>query len=224
MNHAELLQKLPSSIYTKEADSNNAKLWNLYASEANLIENSLIPFYDVNSLSGINLDKMSLILGIEREGMTDEQYRDALLNFQETTVDTASLPALYAAVSKVCSKFRITELAYPREYEPRILDGNIIMDGTQNMDPSVLRPRIIYRLDGSIIADGSEPMEPCFIRPASILIEVIASDTYLDEVIHENFDPIDFAVSGGTGELEQVLLAARSVLISGIAIYIKEIT
>ena len=224
MDHSTVLQKLPSSIYTKEADSNNAKLWNLYASEANLIENSLIPFYDVNSLSGINLDKMSLILGIEREGMTDEQYRDALLNSQETKGDTASLPALYDAVSKVCSKFRITELAYPREYEPRILDGNIIMDGTQNMDMSVLRPRIIYRLDGSIIADGSEPMEPCFIRPASILIEVIASDTYLDEVIHENFDPIDFAVSGGNGELEQVLLSARSVLISGIAIYIKEIT
>ena len=224
MDHSTVLQKLPSSIYTKEANSNNAKLWNLYSSEANLIENSLVPFYDVANLSGINLDKMSLILGIERDGMTDEQYRDALLNSQETKGDTASLPALYDAVGKVCSKFKITELAYAREYEPRVLDGNGFMDGTQNMDPSVLRPRIIFRLDGSIIADGSEPLEPCFIRPASILIEVIASDTYLDEVIHENFDPIDFAVSGGSGELEQVLLAARSVLISGIAIYIKEIT
>lgn len=224
MNHADLLQKLPSSIYSKEANSNNAKLWNLYSSEANLIENSLIPFYDVNSLSGINLDKMSLILGIGREGMTDEQYRSALLNSHTSDVDTASLPALYAAVGKVCSNFKITELAYPREWEPRILDGNIIMDGTQNMDPSILRPRIIYRLDGSIIADGSEPLEPCFIRPASILIEIIASNTYLDEVLHENFEPVDFAVSGGSGEIEQVLFAARSVLIAGIAIYIKEIT
>lgn len=204
MNHADLLQKLPSSIYTKEADSNNAKLWNLYASEANLIENSLIPFYDVNSLSGINLDKMSLILGIEREGMTDEQYRDALLNSQETKVDTASLPALYDVMEALktgglCSEFKITELAYEREMEEDLLDGNGFWDGLGDLTPG-LRPKIMERFDGEGTFDGLEPLEPYFIRPASILIEVEVGNLHLPEIVVE----------------------ARKVLVAGIGIYIRD--
>lgn len=199
MNHAELLQKLPSSIYTKEANSNNAKLWDLYSSQANEIEDAITPFYDVDSLSGINLDKMSLILGIEREGRNDIDYRNALLNFQDAEVDTSSLPALYTALAKVCDDFRITELAYPREYEDRICDGNTICDGLQNCDPAVKRAKILFFCDGSIIADGSEPAEPCFIRPASILIEV----------------------GQDTASFAEILSEARKILIPGIAIYIR---
>lgn len=204
MNHADLLQKLPSSIYTKEADSNNAKLWNLYASEANLIENSLIPFYDVNSLSGINLDKMSLILGIERDGRNDEQYQDALLNFQDSEIDTASLPALYDVMEALktgglCSEFKITELAYEREMEEDLLDGNGFWDGLGDLTPG-LRPKIMERFDGEGTFDGLEPLEPYFIRPASILIEVEVGNLHLPEIVVE----------------------ARKVLVAGIGIYIRD--
>ncbi len=204
MNHNLLLEKLPSSIYTKEANSNNAKLWNLYASEANLIENSLIPFYDVNSLSGINLDKMSLILGIERDGRNDEQYQDALLNFQDSEIDTASLPALYDVMEALktgglCSEFKITELAYEREMEEDLLDGNGFWDGLGDLTPG-LRPKIMERFDGEGTFDGLEPLEPCFIRPASILIEVEMGNLHLPEIVFE----------------------ARKVLTAGIGIYIRD--
>lgn len=204
MNHNLLLEKLPSSIYTKEANSNNAKLWNLYASEANLIENSLIPFYDVNSLSGINLDKMSLILGIERDGRNDEQYQDALLNFQDSEIDTASLPALYDVMEALktgglCSVYKITELAYEREMEEDLLDGNGFWDGLGDLTPG-LRPKIMERFDGEGTFDGLEPLEPCFIRPASILIEVEMGNLHLPEIVFE----------------------ARKVLTAGIGIYIRD--
>lgn len=204
MNHNLLLEKLPSSIYTKEANSNNAKLWNLYASEANLIENSLIPFYDVNSLSGINLDKMSLILGIERDGRNDEQYQDALLNFQDSEIDTASLPALYDVMEALktgglCSEFKITELAYEREMEEDLLDGNGFWDGLGDLTPG-LRPKIMERFDGEGTFDGLEPLEPCFIRPASILIEVEMGNLHLPEIV----------------------LEVRKILIVGIGIYIRD--
>ncbi len=204
MNHNLLLEKLSSSIYTKEANSNNAKLWNLYASEANLIENSLIPFYDVNSLSGINLDKMSLILGIERDGRNDEQYQDALLNFQDSEIDTASLPALYDVMEALktgglCSEFKITELAYEREMEEDLLDGNGFWDGLGDLTPG-LRPKIMERFDGEGTFDGLEPLEPYFIRPASILIEVEVGNLHLPEIVVE----------------------ARKVLVAGIGIYIRD--
>ena len=204
MDHSTVLQKLPSSIYTKEANSNNAKLWNLYASEANLIENSLIPFYDVNSLSGINLDKMSLILGIERDGRNDEQYQDALLNFQDSEIDMASLPALYDVMEALktgglCSEFKITELAYEREMEEDLLDGNGFWDGLGDLTPG-LRPKIMERFDGEGTFDGLEPLEPYFIRPASILIEVEVGNLHLPEIVVE----------------------ARKVLVAGIGIYIRD--
>jgi hypothetical protein len=224
MNHATLLQKIPSSIYTKEANSNNAKLWNIYASEANEIENGLTPFYDVDSLSGINLDKMSLILGIERNGRNDADYRNALYDFQNNEIDTASLSALYAALRKELgfTGFRVTELAYPREMEEDLLDGNGFWDGSGNLDPNDLRPKIVEFWDGLGPLDGLEPLEPCFIRPASILIEIIATSSYMADVPFEDFDAIDFKVSIDNVDLSKVLLAARSVLIPGIGIYIKE--
>ena len=204
MDHTALLDKLPSSIYTKEADSNNAKIWNVYSSEANLIENSIAPFYDVDSLSGINLDKMALILGIERSGMNDAEYRNALYNSHLAEIETASLPALYACLdglktSGLLTQYKVTELAYAREMEDRICDGNIICDGTQNCDPSVKRPKIVFFCDGSITADGTEPAEPCFIRPASILLEFETGNVHLPEIIIE----------------------VRKILIAGIGIYIK---
>jgi hypothetical protein len=204
MDHSTVLQKLPSSIYTKEADSNNAKLWNLYSSEANLIENSLIPFYDVNSLSGINLDKMSLILGIEREGMNDVDYRNALLNFQDVEVDTASLPALYDCLEGLktvglLTQYKITELGYEREMEEDLLDGNGFCDGLGDLTPG-LRPKIVEFCDGDGTLDGLEPLEPYFIRPASILIEVETGNLHLPEIV----------------------LEARKVLIAGIGIYIRD--
>ncbi|HMW08578.1 MAG TPA: hypothetical protein PKL30_24380 [Leptospiraceae bacterium] len=227
MNHNTLLEKLPSSIYTKESSSNNAKLWKLYAEQANSIEDALLPIYDLNNLSGINLDKFALILGIEREGRSDNDYRNALLNFQNTEIDTASLPALYTAIAKVCPLFTITELCYPREYETRILDGNGFMDGLQNLDPSILRPKIIFRLDGSGVLDGSDCMEPCFIRPASILITILRGQTdnsFLDySIFEEDIDTVSlFTVSYTASNVAEILSVARSILLPGIAIYIKE--
>ena len=204
MDHSTLLQKLPSSIYTKEADSNNAKLWNLYSSEANLIENSLIPFYDVASLSGINLDKMSLILGIERDGMTDVDYRNALLIFQDSEIDMVSLPALYDVMEALktgglCSVYKITELAYEREMEEDLLDGNGFCDGLGDLTPG-LRPKVVEFCDGEGTLDGLEPLEPYFIRPASILIELEVGNLHLPEIV----------------------LEVRKILIVGIGIYIRD--
>ena len=200
MNHNTLLDKLPSSIYTKESTSNNAKLWNLYSSQANAIEDAMLPIYDLNNLSGINLDKFSLILGIEREGRSDADYRDYLLNYQDTQIDTASLPALYTAIAKVCPSFTITELCYPREFEEDVLDGNGgFWDGKGNLTPG-LRPKIVEFWNADGVLDGLEPLEPCFIRKASILIEVTTGSN-----------------------IDLVLASARSVLLPGVAIYIKEI-
>ena len=204
MDHSTLLQKLPSSIYTKEANSNNAKLWNLYSSEANLIENSLIPFYDVASLSGINLDKMSLILGIERDGMTDVDYRNALLIFQDSEIDMVSLPALYDVMEALktgglCSVYKITELAYEREMEEDLLDGNGFCDGLGDLTPG-LRPKVVEFCDGEGTLDGLEPLEPYFIRPASILIELEVGNLHLPEIV----------------------LEVRKILIVGIGIYIRD--
>lgn len=161
MDHLALIDKLPSSIYAKDVESNNYKLWKLFADQANEIENTIVSVFDLENLSGVNLDKLGVLNGTPRNSFGDADYKVELLT--PKSLDIVTLPAIYEALSLYGAGISITELHSPRKYDLTLLDGNLLLDGTKNIstDPT---PRVIFTLDGNRFLDGNEPLEPYFIR------------------------------------------------------------
>lgn len=163
MNHFDKLQLLPSSLYSKDSDSNHAKLWRLFVTELNYFEDSVVNPYELNSLPGVFLDKIGIIIGKERViGQTDEEYR-SILRRSSIVKEINSLYGIYRQLSRV-SNVGIRELY--RANAALTLDGGSKLNGNFRFDPLEDSQ---FLMDGSYYMDNTEPLDPS-IRPAAFLV------------------------------------------------------
>lgn len=183
MSYTENSSLLPASVYKKDADSNNAKFWKLFAGQLDELENAQLFWYDRNQQSGVQLDRIGKLKGIYREGLSDDDYRYELS--LPRSVQIITLPALYEFLSTYGTDPRIQELFEPYLFEKVNLDAERILDASWPLDPAEV-PVVIQKLDSGWLLDGTEPLEAFGVRSLGLLAQVtVFSDANFNLIFRE---------------------------------------
>ncbi|EMI71040.1 hypothetical protein [Leptospira noguchii] len=192
MNHSDLVEKLPGSIYKKDVSSGAAKLWSLAATPANEIEAAIIPMYDLENQSGAQLDKIGSAFGVERLGISDPSYRDKILNSSINQFIT--IPALTDLLQQYSNNPTVREMCYPIEFEWDTLDGSDFLNGTGVFEPAMRVANELF-FDGTGAFDGLDILDPTKVRPAAIEIDI---GILSQDILSEAFDKVSKATLGIT--------------------------
>ena len=175
MSYESAVEILPSSIFEKGLESNNRKLWKLYSEQLDDVENKILWWYDKDNLSGVALDKIGLLKGIPRNGLSDVDYRFELS--LPRTLEIVTLDSVYQTISTFGINPRVKELHTPFLYDVDRLNGFMVLDGSWNLSPN-LSPKVLNYLDGTWLLDGAEPIEPYGVRPLALLIQIETDESF----------------------------------------------
>ncbi|AVV48642.1 MULTISPECIES: hypothetical protein [Leptospira] len=192
MNHSDIVEKLPSSIYKKDIGSGTTKFWSLVATPANELEAVIIPSYDIDNQVGAQLDKIGKTFGIERLGVSDDLYRDKILNSSINQFIT--IPALKDLLLQYSNNPTVREMCYPIEFEWDTLDGSDFLDGTGVFEPAMRVANELF-FDGNGAFDGLDILDPTKVRPSAIEIDI---GNLSQGALTEAFDKISKATLGIT--------------------------
>lgn len=192
MNHSDLVEKLPGSIYKKDVSSGAAKLWSLAATPANEIEAAIIPMYDLENQSGAQLDKIGSAFGVERLGISDPSYRDKILNSSINQFIT--IPALKDLLQQYSNNPIVREMCYSIEFEWETLDGSDFLNGFGTFEPAIRVANELF-FDGNGTFDGLDILDPTKVRPAAIEIDI---GILSQDILSEAFDKVSKATLGIT--------------------------
>ncbi len=124
------IQQFPSSILKNTPGTEQAKLYQLFATQMDELETvraDLYQFFDIANQVGINLDLIGELLGEARKGKTDEDYRLFLqiaIMRLASRGDINSINAIAAALG--FTNINIEEI-YRVGY---VLDSSMLLDGT----------------------------------------------------------------------------------------------
>lgn len=173
MNFTSYLSKFPSSFYTKEESSNLYKLWKLLSEKVEEIETAVQDWYDKDTLTGIQLDKIGLLKGIPRNGLNDTDYKYEL-NLPRT-LEIVTMPAIYEILSNHSTNFSVRELHTPYLYDYAKMDGSDFLDGNGVFNPEI-EVAIVDFLDGIGYLDGLDILEPYHVRNLGLLVAIATSD------------------------------------------------
>lgn len=192
MNHSDLVEKLPGSIYKKDVGSGTAKFWSLVATPANELEATIIPSYDIDNQNGVQLDKIGKAFGIERLGVSDDSYRDKILNSAINQFIT--IPASKEILERYSDNPIVREMCYPIEFEWEKFDGSDFLDGFGVFEPAIRVSNELF-LDGNGTFDGLDILDPTKVRPAAIEIDI---GNLSQDILSEAFNRISNALIGIT--------------------------
>ncbi|EMM99852.1 hypothetical protein LEP1GSC021_1653 [Leptospira noguchii str. 1993005606] len=192
MNHSDLVEKLPGSIYKKDVSSGAAKLWSLAAAPANELETTIVPAYDIDNQNGVQLDKIGKTFGIERLGVSDDSYRDKILNSAINQFIT--IPALKDSLQQYSDNPLVREMCYPIKFEWDALDGSGFLDGSGVFEPAIRVSNELF-LDGNGTFDGLDILDPTKVRPAAIEINI---GNLGQDILSEALDKVSKATLGIT--------------------------
>ncbi|WP_228484344.1 hypothetical protein [Leptospira borgpetersenii] len=157
MDHSELLQKLPGSVYKKDSQSGAGKFWSLPASQANELEVSIIPAYDLENQVGVQLDKIGMLHGVKRLGVSDSLYRSKILNSPINQFIT--IPALKELLYQYTNNPIIREMCYADRYEWETFDGSDFLNSVGTFEPAMRIANELF-LDGNGTFDRLDILDP----------------------------------------------------------------
>ncbi len=153
MAYADFVNKFPQSILNRSATSVSGKLWNVFAPQYDELTAMFLTFKDllyIYQQSGITLDHIGqLVNETRRPGDSDESYRIFIA----------------IAISKRLSRGTIPDLIEIGKLIPG--EGGLGFTVDELWD----KTGTVY-LDGSVLLDGTEPLDPGEARPASVLVEL----------------------------------------------------
>ncbi|TQE83071.1 hypothetical protein MAL08_03400 [Leptospira noguchii] len=192
MNHSDLVEKLPGSIYKKDVSSGAAKLWSLAATPANELETTIVPAYDIDNQNGVQLDKIGKTFGIERLGVSDDLYRDKILNSSINQFIT--IPALKDLLQQYSNNPTVREMCYPIEFEWETLDSSDFLNGSGVFEPAMRVANELF-FDGNGTFDGLDILDPTKVRPAAIEIDI---GILSQDILSEAFGKVSKATLGIT--------------------------
>ncbi|EKQ90522.1 MULTISPECIES: hypothetical protein [Leptospira] len=192
MDHSELLQKLPGSVYKKDSQSGAAKLWSLPASQANELEAAIIPAYDLENQFGVQLDKIGMLFGVKRLGVSDSLYRSKILNSPINQFIT--IPALKELLYQYTNKPIVREMCYANRFEWETLDGSDFLNGMGNFEPGLRIENELF-FDGNGTFDALDILDPTGVRSCALEIDISESDNV---ILSEAYDKILKATIGIT--------------------------
>ncbi|WP_061244860.1 hypothetical protein [Leptospira noguchii] len=192
MDHLVLLEKLPRSIYRKDSESGAAKLWSLVAKESNELESVIVPAYDLENQVGIQLDAIGKALGVERLGVSDDSYRDKILNSSINQFIT--IPALKDLLQQYSNNPTVREMCYPIKFEWETFDSSDFLNGSGIFEPAMRVATELF-FDGNGTFDGLDILDPTKVRPAAIEIDI---GNLGQDILSEAFDKVSKATLGIT--------------------------
>ncbi len=192
MNHSDLVEKLPGSIYKKDVSSGAAKLWSLAATPANELDTTIVPAYDIDNQNGVQLDKIGKTFGIERLGVSDDLYRDKILNSSINQFIT--IPALKDLLQQYSNNPIVREMCCSIEFEWETLDGSDFLNASGAFEPAIRVANELF-FDGNGTFDGLDILDPTKVRPAAIEIDI---GILSQDILSEAFDKVSKATLGIT--------------------------
>ena len=199
MNNLDLINKLPDSIYAIDQNSNNYKLWELFAGQMDELDElfSVIKLVnDVRGNSGATLDMLGKILRSARRGWGDQEYMKYLLVAIRKYQCDGSIEDLI----EICTILLDDDFKYIRDLNEPDLEGAIYLDGSFYLDETVYlsgyqdNPDAIY-LDGSYWLDGSWYLSCDICQPR--FFEVVVADSLADNMVQLISDIIKSCKGGG---------------------------
>jgi hypothetical protein len=171
MSNIDLINKLPDSIYAINLSSNNYKLWKIFASQMDELDEAfrtMQSISDARNNFGAQLDILGKIIRCFRRGQGDARYIERML----------------ATMRKYQSNGSIEEL-------------NIICEILLGEDFKYIKGSVLVAqcLDGSRFLDGRWFLSGDIIRPR--YFEVIVSNNLDDEMMDILTDVVNSCKAGG---------------------------
>ena len=144
MSFAENVANFPSSILSKDPNSNLGKLYRAYAEQLDEIKIALGDLYLINNIkdqSGYNLDRIGQLLNEPRAGMLDERYR---LFLTIAIMKRLSRGDIYS-INSISSLILEDSLLLREEFDgiPVFFDGTRVFDGSWNFAANTSEPACI---------------------------------------------------------------------------------
>jgi len=154
----DYLQLFPQSFLNRNINSNLGKLWKIFSDQVDDIEASFLQMktiFQIFTVTGENLDQIGTLVLLDRiPGQSDEEYRLALSVAISEKKSGGSIPEL-AEIGKIVAGndpnaiFRVDE-QWDRTGNV-FLDGQMLLEGTDPLDPSLKRSAsILSPLSGNI--------------------------------------------------------------------------
>lgn len=162
----DYLQLFPQSFLNRLSTSNLGKLWKMFSDQVDDIEASFLQMktiFQIFTVTGENLDQIGTLVLLDREpGQTDDSYRLALSVAISEKKSGGSIPEL-AEIGKIVAGndpnavFRVDE-QWDKTGEV-FLDGQMLLEGTDPLDPSLKRSASIISPLAGNIDDIVAPLE-----------------------------------------------------------------
>ncbi len=137
-DHTTLADRLPVSLYGSDPQNPIRTLFRMLGEHANALEANTLSFTDPGSVSGLALDRIGALLGLEREGRSDAIYRNLILS-GATSGKRISLDA-YNELLSVYGTVQVEELCYDTGADRFFWDGRTALSGKEVMN-SRYRPQ-----------------------------------------------------------------------------------
>ncbi len=192
MNNNDQLLKLPDSIYDVRLSSNNAKIWSIFATKMDEVEEV---FHDLRLIDeitlgeGVLLDLIGEIVRENRQGHDDETYKVYLMIALKKWFSSGSIEDMNDIIRSILGDdfIKINELT-PDNESSLLVDTRVNFNGSWYLDGSVflsgqypagdprekMSPHVTY-LDGSWYLDGGFYLSGTIFQPA--FIEVVIKST-----------------------------------------------
>ena len=185
MSNLELINKLPDSIYSIDQDSNNYKLWKLFAGQMDELDElfSVIRLVsDVRNNSGATLDLLGKILRSTRRGWGDQEYMKHLL----VAIRKYQCDGSIEDLNEICTILLDDDFRYIRDLnEPdyiggMYLGGSFYLDGDSYLCGYNENPDAVF-LDAGLYLDGSWYLSSDICQPRffEVVVSSLSSNTLL---------------------------------------------
>jgi hypothetical protein len=141
----DLLDKIPSSLYCKDPDSDLVKLFKLYSDEFDelkRVSDDLAILKEIKTQKGDVLDELGKILKEPRSGMTDEEYRRFLYKAIQKNISSGSLKSVIQMADILTERhYKIREMY--SVVEDQLLDGQIFLNGKRLLASTTPNPATV---------------------------------------------------------------------------------
>lgn len=134
-DHLQYVDKLPLTLYAK--DSQARKLISLMATRRNAQEATMLQWINPANLSGIGLDRLGRMLGIERGDLSDDELQNTIETTPFAFYERISIPNLTNLLAAFTDQPWIEELCEDKPSGRFFFDGSRFMDGKEPMHPAV---------------------------------------------------------------------------------------
>lgn len=134
-DHSQYVDRLPLTLYGRDAQART--LIRLMADRRNAQEAVMLQWIDPANLSGIGLDRLGRMLGIERGELSDDELRNTIDTTPFAFYERISIPNLTALLAAFTDQPWIEELCEDQPSGRFFWDGSRYMDGKEPMHPAI---------------------------------------------------------------------------------------